>query len=390
MHPVLVIAGKDLRQRLRDRSALVLGFVAPLLIAGLMALAFSKVTSYHASVGYLDLDHGPAAAGLEQTLHSPDLAGVLTVHDYSDQSAADAAISHHAVQAVIVVPAGFSAAVVGGGTPSPVEVRADVDNALAGQLATAVSQSFVAQVNADRLAVRTALAAGAPPADLARLTAAAVQQRLPETPAQQNAADHKLKVISYVAPAMGIFFVMFAVGYTSRGYFVEQAHGTLDRIQAAPVGRAATLIGKSLATFVYSLASLATMALGSTLLFGADWGNPLAVALLCLGISASVVCLTALTIALARTERQAEGLAAVVVFVLVLAGGNFVFVSQEPPLLRRLALFTPNGWALRGFTDLGTGARGIGVVGAPLLGIAVFSLAVVALTALAVRLRRQP
>jgi ABC-2 type transport system permease protein len=132
------------------------------------------------------------------------------------------------------------------------------------------------------------------------------------------------------------------------------------------------------------------MVLGSTLLFGADWGNPLAVASLCLGVSVSVVCLTALTIALARTERQAEGLAAVVVFALVLAGGNFVFVSQEPPLLRRLALFTPNGWALRGFTDLGTGARGIGVVGAPLLGIAVFSLVVVALTALAVRLRRQP
>ncbi|WP_037603536.1 ABC transporter permease [Streptacidiphilus rugosus] len=390
MHPALVIAGKDLRQRLRDRSALVLGFVAPLLIAGLMALAFSKVTTYHATVGYLDLDHGPAAAGLERTLHSPDLAGVLAVHDYRDRAAADAAIGHHTVQAVIVVPAGFTAAVTGGGAPRPVQVRADVDNALAGQVATAVSQSFVAQVNADRLAVRTALAAGAPPADLARLTASAVEQRLPETPVQQSAADHKLKVISYVAPAMGIFFVMFAVGYTSRGYFVEQAHGTLDRIQAAPVGRTVAVVGKSLATFVYSGASLATMVLGSTLLFGADWGNPAAVALLCLGISVSVVCLTALTIALARTERQAEGLAAVVVFALVLAGGNFVFVSQEPPLLRRLALFTPNGWALRGFTDLGTGARGIGVVGAPLLGIAVFSLVVVALTALVVRSRRQP
>lgn len=315
---------------------------------------------------------------------------MLSVRDYPDQATADAAISHHSVQAVIVVPAGFTTAVAGIGTPSPVQVRADMDNALAGQVAIAVSESFVAQVNADRLAVRTALAAGAPPTDLARLTAAAVQQRLPETPARHDAADHKLRVISYMAPAMGIFFVLFAVGYTSRSYFVEQTHGTLDRIQAAPVGPAVTVVGKSLATFVYSIASLATMALGSSLIFGADWGNPVAVALLCLGISASVVCLTALSIALARTERQAEGLAAVVVFTLVLAGGNFVFVSQEPELLRHLALFTPNGWALRGFTDLGTGVRGLGVVGPPLLGIAGFSLVVVALTAAVVRLRRQP
>jgi len=34
MSAVLAIALKDLRQRLRDRSALVLGFVAPLAVAG--------------------------------------------------------------------------------------------------------------------------------------------------------------------------------------------------------------------------------------------------------------------------------------------------------------------------------------------------------------------
>lgn len=33
MGPVIAIALKDLRQRLRDRSALVLGFLAPLLVA---------------------------------------------------------------------------------------------------------------------------------------------------------------------------------------------------------------------------------------------------------------------------------------------------------------------------------------------------------------------
>ncbi|MEV1063616.1 hypothetical protein [Streptomyces sp. NPDC050263] len=42
MRTVLSIAAKDLRQRLRDRSAWVIVFLAPVLIAGLMALAFSS------------------------------------------------------------------------------------------------------------------------------------------------------------------------------------------------------------------------------------------------------------------------------------------------------------------------------------------------------------
>jgi ABC-2 type transport system permease protein len=56
--------------------------------------------------------------------------------------------------------------------------------------------------------------------------------------------------------------------------------------------------------------------------------------------------------------------------------------------MRRLTLFTPNGWALHGFTDLGAGVRGWEAVGGPLLGIAAFSAAAAAVTALLLRLRR--
>jgi ABC-2 type transport system permease protein len=126
----------------------------------------------------------------------------------------------------------------------------------------------------------------------------------------------------------------------------------------------------------------------SWLLFGARWADPAGVAALCVAMAVAVVCLTALVTSLARTQRQAEGLSSILVFALVLIGGNFVYTSVGPSLLRRLALFTPNGWALRGFTDLGTGVGGWTAVGGPLLGIGAFSLAVAALTALLLRLRR--
>jgi ABC-2 type transport system permease protein len=60
----------------------------------------------------------------------------------------------------------------------------------------------------------------------------------------------------------------------------------------------------------------------------------------------------------ARTERQADGFASLLTFGLVLLGGNFVFIGGAPPLVRTLALLTPNGWALRALTDLAGGAAG--------------------------------
>jgi ABC-2 type transport system permease protein len=96
----------------------------------------------------------------------------------------------------------------------------------------------------------------------------------------------------------------------------------------------------------------------------------------------SVVALTALVIVVARTQGRAEGMASIVVFALALLGGNFVFLSAAPPLMRTLALATPNGWALRGFTDLATLGGGIGTVVPPAAAMLAFSAVVGSLAAL--------
>ncbi|MFD5256401.1 ABC transporter permease [Streptomyces bobili] len=386
MRVVLAIAAKDLRQRLRDRSAWVMVFLAPVLISALMAMAFNSNSEFRADIGVVDLDRGTAATGLTRVLKSPELKDTVRVRSYDDEAVARQAVDAGRVHVAIVVPEGFTAS-LSGGAPSPVTVLDSVDFGLQAQLARAVTESYVAQVNADRLSVATAVAAGAPQGDIPELASKAALLRLPEEVRPEGLADDPLKVISYFGPSMGMFFVLFTVGFGARGYFIEQQQGTLDRIAAAPVGRGALLLGKSLSTFVYSLAGLATVTLVSWLAFGARWADPVGVAALSVGMAVAVVCLTALVISLARTERQAEGLASVVVFALALLGGNFVFASGTP-LMHRLTLFTPNGWALRGFTDLGTGVRGWAAVGTPLLGIAAFSAAVAAVTALFLRLRR--
>lgn len=373
MGAVLVIALKDLRQRLRDRSALVLGFIAPLAVAWLVSAAFGSTQTFHMDVGVVDRDHGQVAAGFQSFLRSPELSDLLTVTVLGNEAEARSKVDQGTLDSAFVLPEGFSTAVLAG-AGRPISVLGSVDSSIATQVSRSLASSFTAQLDAVRLSVATPVEAGAPHAQAAAIADAASKVRPPETVVAQSASTRTIDAISYYAPGMGIFFMLFAISFGSRGFFLERAGGTMERLAAAPITPGAVLLGKSLATFVYGVTSLGTVALFTSLVFGAYWGPVPAVVALVLALALVLVGLTALVIALARTERQAEALSSILVFGLVLLGGNFIFISAAPPLLRSLSLLTPNGWALRAFTDLAGGADWTAVV-TPVLVLLAFAVA---------------
>ncbi len=372
MGAVLAIALKDLRQRLRDRSAIVLGFIAPLAVAGLISVAFGSTGSFHADVAVVDLDKGPVAAGFTTFLHSPQLADLLTVTSVANAADAMAKVADGELGAAFVIPEGFSAA-VSSGQGRPITVLSSVDSTVAAQVSRSLAQSFTSEIEAVQLSVQTAVRAGAAHSSAATLAQEAAASEIPEQTITVPSGARAPTGTSYYAPAMGIFFMFFAIGFGARGFFLERTGGTLERLAAAPIGPGTILAGKSLATFVYGLASLGTVALVTSLAFGADWGPPLVVLALIVSLALTLVGLTALVITAARTERQAEGVASMLTFGLVLLGGNFVFLGGAPQLVRTLALFTPNGWALRAFTDLAGGADWTAAI-TPLMAILAFAL----------------
>ena len=380
--PAFLIAGKDLRQRLRDRSAITVGLIAPLVIAALMSLAFKGTETFHFTLAVVDADHGAVSDGLLQALRQPDLRQVLSVRTFGDRAAAAAAVRSHHAQAGLVIQAGFSSSVVGG-SPLPLETLTSVNNQIAGSVTGSVATSFVAQINADRLSVATAAAAGS--TGLARLQSAVARLQIPERLVMRPIGSHPLKAVSYYSPAMAIFFLFFTIGFTARSFFVDRGQGMIERMRAAPIRPLEILAGKSLSVLVFGVASLFVIAAVTSALFGADWGSPAAVGLVCIAMVLSVVCLTALVIGVSRTQRQAEGIASAITFGLALLGGNFVFLSATPAIMRRLALFTPNGWALRAFTDLATIGGGVHSVVTPVLAMLAFSAVVGGCAALLAR-----
>jgi ABC-2 type transport system permease protein len=368
LRTALLVAGKDLRQRLRDRSALVIAFVAPFVLASIIGLAFGGDDAFKATYVVADADKGPVATGFtDGVLASPGLRDLVTVRQV-DAGEARALVDRGDADAAFLLPAGFSASVQRGGAAT-ITVLESGENPIAGQVARSLAEAYAAELAATQLAVRTALdTAGQPPpaaAEARRLGERAAAGRLPVRLAEGQVGGRTIEAANYFGPSMAIFFLFFTVSFGARSILAERRQGTMRRLLASTASPGGVLAGKALAAFVLGTASVLVMWLATTLVFGADWGDPVAVVALTVSSVLSAIGVTALVITLARTDEQAEGYSSLVVFTLALLGGNFVYLAQLPELLQRVSLLTPNGWALRGFVDLVADGGGLATVAAP-------------------------
>ena len=109
MRAALLVAAKDLRQRLRDRSVILISVLAPLGLAVVFSGLLSGVTDFHAKYSVADLDGGAIARAFrEDVLGSLEQAGIATITDVDSSDAARAAVEDGDADAAFVIPAGFS------------------------------------------------------------------------------------------------------------------------------------------------------------------------------------------------------------------------------------------------------------------------------------------
>ncbi len=356
MRAVLTIGLKDLRQRLRDRSALVVAFVAPVGLATIISLAFGGMDGIGVSGTWVVADEDGSElsrAFTDEVLAGTDL-GEIQITRAGTASEAEELVTDDRAQVGFVIPAGFESDVQAGAEARMTVLR-NPSSTIGFLVAEAIGRAFTDQVAAGRLSVLTAVrAAGAPPGPdaVAVLARQAAEDRIPVILADAGVGTREITGANYFGPAMAIFFLFFIVGFGARSLIAERQAGTLPRLLAAPVSRLSVIAGKGLAVFVLGLASMATMFIFMGVVFGAEWGDPVALVTLVVVTVLAVLGVTAVVQTLARTEQQADSYGSMVAISFALLGGNFFPIHQTPELMQRLSLITPNGWALRGFTDL--------------------------------------
>lgn len=88
----------------------------------------------------------------------------------------------------------------------------------------------------------------------------------------------EVTIMSYLAPAFAVLFLMYTVTQGGRSILAEREEGTLAPLLRAPVTAPQVLSGKITGIFLSGLAQMGILMLASSLLFDLHWGAPLAVA----------------------------------------------------------------------------------------------------------------
>lgn len=374
MRAAWLICVKDLRARLRDRSALLIGVVVPLGLAFIFNSIFSGISgsSDVISLGVVNADHGVASQQFTgHVLPAVGRSGLITIHAEPSLARARALAANGTLAAVIVIPAGFSARVQAN-QPASMQVIGNVDAPISTQIARSIAESYAADLNRVRLSVATA--AGTAPLSPARTEALAAQAAgtsAPVTVTDVSAQTRELNQKSFFAAGMAVFFLFFTVQFGVTSLLEERNDGTLARLLAAPISRASILGAKLLTSFLLGVISMAVLVAATTLLFGATWGNPVGVTVLIVAAIMAATGIMALIATLARNAEQAANWQSVVAVILGLIGGTFFPVSQAPGVLSSITFVAPQAWFLRGLGDLRGG--GVSVVWVPALAMLAFA-----------------
>ncbi|MDZ7815750.1 MAG: ABC transporter permease [Planctomycetota bacterium] len=130
----------------------------------------------------------------------------------------------------------------------------------------------------------------------------------------------------------------------------ERTHGTLLRLNVAPVTHSHFLAGKALAAFIAcTVVTLMLLAISQLPAFGVRFDEPGKVALAVICNSLCFVGITMLVSTLGKTEQAVGGLSWGVLLIMAMFGGGMIPLFIMPDWLLVLSDFSPVKWGITAF-----------------------------------------
>ena len=384
MRAALIIASKDLRQRARDRSAFVVAIVVPFALAFIFSLILGGIDDITFRFAVVDDDGGPIArAFVDEVLAPIEDEGTIELTVVESIEEGRDLVDSGSVSATFIVPAGFSSAVQSG-RATWVEVVGNADASIGTMVANSIAEAFASEITVVQTSVATVAAlAGVGPEEVPGLVQSAAEVQDPISIEDVSATEKVLDAKTFYAAGMAVFFLFFTVQFGISSLLEERREGTFSRLLAAPIPRWSILVGKLVGSFVLGVVSMVVLVGATTVLLGADWGDPAGVGLLIVVGVLSAMAVMALLATFARTIEQAQNMQAIVAVVLGMVGGSLFPVAQAGGLIENLRLLTPHAWFLLALGDL-RGGGGVPDIMPSVGAILVFT----AVTGLAAVLRR--
>lgn len=345
----VAIAAVNVRRMLRDRSNIFFVFVFPMLLILVLGVSFGR--GFEPRIGLVAADPGPLGQDLVRELEGmPD----VEVERYGSVQDLRTSVERGQLEAGVVVPEGYDAAIRAG---QDAEVRYVARQSELGLQLSQTVRSAVAEQGQQLRAARLFVSEGAGSLDEGLARAGVVAQAL--TPVEvvtttvgEERFPTRLGRFDLGASSTLLLFV-FLTSMTSAVALIETRRlGLSRRMLSTPTSIGTIVIGEGLGRFGIAMVQGLFIMLGSLIVFGVDWGEPL-------GSASLLVCFALVGAgagmflgSLLRTEQQAIGLGILVGLGLGALGGCMVPMEFFSSTMATVAHFTPHAWAIDGYAEL--------------------------------------
>ncbi len=375
MKKILHIAWNDIKIEFSDRSTLVFFLILPLVFTSVLGTALNGGNSSggdnRVPVALVDAD----GTALSQRLVTVLSASTVVRAIPATTAKGDELLAEESVAAVLTVPAGFAAGLLGGqqvairlrSAPNDTQallVSEEVRAATA-QLGNAITVALVSVAEAEKVrpfantAARDAyLEQGLALASeiLAQPPARIETTRAPETNPQTAEGNEQS------SPGQLVTWVLITLIGAAEVFVNERLGGTLRRLVVMPIRKATILIGKITGRMALGLIQMALLIGFGAFALGVNWGrSPLALVLVLVSFGLSAVALGVLLATFAKTRSQAAGLTVLFSMLTAALGGAWWPMEVTPPAYQAAVKVLPTTWAMRSLTDVIV--RGVGVSG---------------------------
>jgi ABC-2 type transport system permease protein len=379
---ILAIALANMKRLFRDRLGLFFIFVLPIVLIVVLGAAFGGgVTPKLGVVG------GSGARFAEELRSSLDDVRDVEVDDYDDRASLLDAVEHGVAEGGLFIPGDYDEALLSG-EDAEVSFLARPGSFLAFSLRSAISAQIdeqSARVRAARFATEEVGGGFEQNLERAEVVATGVPEiRVRTDFAQEDAAEVENSQFAFPA-AQELLLFMFVTSLSAAAQLIQTRQlGVSRRMISTPTSVRTVILGEALGRFGVAILQGLFIVVFSALLFGIDWGDPLATGLvvtLFALVGAGAAMLVGATF---RNDEQANSIGIFLGLGLAALGGCMVPLEVFPSTMETVAHITPHAWAVEGMTDIVLEGAGVGDIALQLgvllafavvlLGIATWSL----------------
>ena len=407
MHIILTLLGKDFANLRRNRAALVLTFVVPMIIIYIVGLVFGLGRTDNGPTGIpfavVNESDNPAAQKLVDALQAEKSFRVVTKFVNPDKTTRpltamdlQALIRERKFSYALVIPPDvLSDSRLGLHLKILSDPRNDIENQIVNGLLQKTIFSNVPQLLGQSLLARAEKHLGAAAAEafnraivrdivatfggdpdrilahlhsgdfdfsrLSRQLAPAIGpggsggtdlfSRIVEIDREQVVGkDVKSPAATRIVGGYAVMFLLFALSNSAAAFFDEQNAGLFQRLLSSPASRAQLLWSRFLYGILFGLVQLGALFFAGHLLYGVDiFGHLGNLLIVCASVAAACTGFGMLIAALARSPAAASSLATLLVITMSACGGAWFPISFMPEFMQHLARFTLVYWAIEGF-----------------------------------------